>query len=77
MVIFSGKTKVDLGKNSAFLGVQKAKQIRVRFLAFVVGFDQGMIPKILCVIITCFLKNHVSFDLSCLDTSSMYQYLNL
>lgn len=77
MAIFSGKTKVDPGKNGGFLSIRKAKKIQVRFLAFVAGFGQGMILKILRVIITCFLKNHVSFDLSCLDTSSMYQYLNL
>lgn len=52
----SGKTKVDTGKNGGFPGIQKTKEIQVRFLTDVVGFNQEMIPKILHVIILYFLK---------------------
>lgn len=45
---------LDLGKNGGFLGIRKTKQIWVRVLAFVVGFNQEMILKILHDIILHF-----------------------
>lgn len=57
------RPNLDLGESGRFRGTPKTKQIQVTVAAFVVGFNEEMIPKILCVVILIIFFFKIMFSL--------------